>query len=301
MLGALASPALASSRSARAWRTQDERGRLDADSAPSKSARGGAADVPRQKEHSPAQPMAAQLTLTSQVGAASKIPSWALERSVPLGPAAEGADHPPVPPLFAPLSQRGILSALVAVLVEEGEPDLQAIIAALVGSRGLRRLPRQFVATTRCGVQVLVDAGIGLDPYREDQHQLVQALDDLLADDRFDVLSFVGCPTRGVQSADSDDVRAWSPPPLGTPILVVSDLGLGGPPLHGDAGTVGEWRRFALRAREAGAAVVALLPYESRRWPEALTRVMTMVHWSERTTVGDVRRAVRDTRRAVRR
>lgn len=64
--------------------------------------------------------------------------------------------------------------------------------------------------------------------------------------------------------------------------------------LDEDRATTSEWLRFGLRARDQGNLVVALVPYEALRWPPSLARVISIIHWSERTTAGEVRRALRD-------
>ena len=77
----------------------------------------------------------------------------------------------------------------------------------------------------------------------------------------------------------------------------VTDLGIGGPMLDRERPRTADWLAFARCALEAGHVLVAFVPYEATRWPRRLLRVMTLVHWSERTTVGAVRRALRDARR----
>jgi hypothetical protein len=51
--------------------------------------------------------------------------------------------------------------------------------------------------------------------------------------------------------------------------------------------------------RAAGCHPVGLVPYAPSRWPPALTRLLTFVHWSERTTARQVMRALRETRRTA--
>jgi hypothetical protein len=74
----------------------------------------------------------------------------------------------------------------------------------------------------------------------------------------------------------------------------VTDLGIGGTALDDDHPTPGEWLQFAYQSRREGHLLLALVPYEATRWPPKLSRIMTLIHWSERTTVGAVRRAMRD-------
>jgi hypothetical protein len=218
-------------------------------------------------------------------------------------PALEALDepgvNPPIQPLFDRLRRRGLLSSALATHIEEGDLDVERIVSAVSAGEPLQFLPRLPVPTLRRGVQVLLDVGQGMDPFAEDQHGLVRALDDVLADDRLEVLRFNGCPTRGVRGESESSYRAWRPPPQGMPLLAVTDLGIGGPMLDSERATTAEWLTFAHRLREAGYDIVVFVPYEATRWPRRLQSAMKLIHWSERTTVGAVRRALRDGRRRL--
>jgi hypothetical protein len=226
-------------------------------------------------------------------------PKWMVEGSdLPTSTAAPFPSMPAVP-LFGRLGQRGLLSLLVSTLVEGYQVDIARILAAVAEGKAVTRMPRLRVPTTRRGAQVLLDRGSGLDPFRGDQDQLIRAFDDILADDRLQVLQFHGSPARGVFGIDDEDIRPWEPPSPRVPIVLVTDLGIGGSPMRDDRAGVAEWAAFACRVRAAGHPTIALVPYEARRWPAPLTRRMTLVHWSERTTIGEVRRGLRDVRHGV--
>jgi len=96
---------------------------------------------------------------------------------------------------------------------------------------------------------------------------------------------------RGVGTGPRDEWVPWRAARPGTPLVVVTDLGISGPAVNADRADVGEWLRFAQLVRESGSELIALVPFEAGRWPPALARAMTMIHWSERTNVGAVRRA----------
>ena len=233
-------------------------------------------------------------TATSSSPATTQRPVWLEQPGDSLGPAGHAA--PPAPlPLFGPPRGRSILSAALATTVAEGDVDIDQVTGTIAERRPLRELPRHPVPTLRRGVQLLLDVSAGMDPYRADQQTLRKALDDILSDDRFEVVSFAGCPSRGAGSGAREQWSAWEPPPAGTPILAVTDLGIGSTPFDEDRASTAEWLRFAQRVRSEGFVLLALVPYEARRWPAALARAMTLLHWSERTTVGEVRRALRRT------
>ena len=60
-----------------------------------------------------------------------------------------------------------------------------------------------------------------------------------------------------------------------------------------------EWLNFARLVRQNGSPLVALVPFSPVLWPDALARAMALVFWSERTTVHQVAKAVRQGRRAL--
>jgi hypothetical protein len=199
-----------------------------------------------------------------------------------------------VPPLFGPPRGRAILSTTLATTVLEGEIDVERIVRDVSNGRPVRHLPRRPSLTLRRGVQLLLDHGPGMDPYRFDRERLVHSLDAILSDDRLEVLDFVACPARNAGKGTRDDWTAWKPPAAGTPVVVVTDLGIGGSALDDERASPAEWLEFAHHVRSKGCVLIGLIPYEAGRWPPALARAMTLIHWSERTTVGSVRRAMRD-------
>lgn len=219
-------------------------------------------------------------------------PPWLAQ--VPALPTADEPDELLPPPLFDRLRQRSILSSALATQVDEGDLDLQRIVATVSVGQPLARLLRMPLPTLRRGVQLLLDVGPAMDPYAADQRGLVKALDDLLADDRLALWFFSRCPGRRVWSEPGSTPCAWRPPAHGAPVIVLSDLGIGGPLLDRERPGASEWLGFARRVREAGHALVGLVPYEATRWPRRLQLAMVLIHWSERTTVGTVRRALRD-------
>jgi hypothetical protein len=226
-------------------------------------------------------------------GGSAKPPAWARKGPllVPAEP-AEGVPAPRMEPLFAPPQRRGILAAALATQVEEGPLDVAEILAHLSALRPLRRIPRRPVPTLRRGVQLLVDHSPAMAPYAADAEALAREMAEVAGAPGMQVLAFSGSPTRGVFSA-LGEVEAWRPPPRGTPVAVVSELGIGGPLVGGERGTRREWLEVARRARVAGCPVVALVPFGPRRWDPALARAMTLVHWDRPTTAGAVRRALR--------
>jgi hypothetical protein len=257
-----------------------------------------AAPVPRLPELTVTTGGADTEVVLRRAGSDNRIapPSWLDDSDETLVAGQEPPPEQPLP-LFGRLWQRGILSAALATHVAEGDFDFDRIFDIVSERRMLEELPRLPVPTLRRGVQLLLDRAPGMDPFLLDQDALVRALDDILSDDRLEVLYFAGCPSRGAGPGTRSNWQKWKPPLPGVPVLIVSNFGIGGPPLDEERASTGEWLEFIRRARAAGPRLVGLVPYHALRWPPAIARALTLLHWSERTTVGEVRRAQRDTRR----
>ncbi|HEY1306670.1 MAG TPA: hypothetical protein VGF24_24115 [Vicinamibacterales bacterium] len=230
------------------------------------------------------------IRLTKRGSGPPPPPVWASVKSDVLPVTTRGKAPPPAP-LFGPPRGRAILSTTLATVVNEGDIDLDRVVDGLAGGQVLTSLPRLPTLTLRRGVELLIDRGSGIDPFRADIQWLVQSVDDILSDDRLDVASFAGCPSRGVGSGPRQKWTPWVSKRPGTPVVVVTDLGIGGLATDRDRASLVEWLRFAHGVRESGCDLIALVPYEAGRWPPMLSRVMTIIHWSERTSVGSVRRA----------
>jgi hypothetical protein len=209
--------------------------------------------------------------------------------------AADEIAEPPAPlSLFSRAQRRGILSAALSTYVDEGGIDLDTAIESLAALRPLTRVPRTLTPTLRRGAQLLIDRGAGMDPFLADQDGLIRQLGDILSEHRLEILYFMECPTRGVADRLGGRRWPWRAPPGKIPVLLVTDLGIGGPLFAEDRATVREWLHFSQIARGLGHTPIGLVPYEARRWPPLLARAMALLHWSERTTAGEVRRATRD-------
>lgn len=75
-------------------------------------------------------------------------------------------------------------------------------------------------------------------------------------------------------------------------MLLLTDLGLGGPPFSSERATWQKWLEFADVVRKAGCPLVACVPQSPSRWPPELKRVMKIVHWDRPTTAAMVRHLV---------
>jgi hypothetical protein len=211
----------------------------------------------------------------------------------PLPQAATGAiPEPPVEPLFVPNWTRAILSSALSTNGEDGPLDLDRIVEALSRAEIPARLPRRPRPTTRRGVQLLVDKSEAMTLFVSDQTSVQDATRRAIGSDNVKVLRFVGCPSRGVRASAGEDWKSYGPPLPGTPVLLLTDLGIGRPMFSNERADVDEWLGFAAQVRRAGCPLVAFVPYAPRRWPRPLRRVMTIVEWDRRTSAVTIRNLV---------
>jgi hypothetical protein len=199
-----------------------------------------------------------------------------------------GLGLPPIEPLLPPRSARNILSALMAVEVEEGPIDTLRLADELAACRPVERLPRARAATLRLGAVVLVDRGDGMEPFRRDVEPLIASIEHVLGLSRVTLLSFDGDPAK--VSRWNDGAPCPLAPPAGTKLLLVSDLGLRRPSEEAT------WLAFVRRVGRADCSLVALSPYPAARWPKRLRRRVQGVSWDRATTVAAARRAGRGAR-----
>jgi hypothetical protein len=199
----------------------------------------------------------------------------------------------PHQPLLTPEWTRGILSEAVATWRETTAPDLRRMVEVLARGGALDRLPRAKVRTLARGCQVLSDASPGMAPFAKDNWQIIQSLRTMVGHELVEVLYFEDCPIFGVETDPDLDFVSYRPPPRGTLILLITDLGISNPPFSLRRSTVRNWLEWLSRLKETGCPVVALVPYPPSRWPPALARGLPIIQLDRRTTAIDVRGARR--------
>jgi hypothetical protein len=193
-----------------------------------------------------------------------------------------GSTTPLVPePLFVRPRDRGQLLATAGTPTPTGDVDVPRLVRVLASLRALERLPQERRVRLSRGVQVLVDRGAGMDPFRHDVDDVLRRLREVAGAHRVEVASFVGCPSRGLGRAQ----RTWRPPPPAVAVLVVSDLDADPYEAEEDPSTTAEWLLFARRR-----PIVALCPARVGRTLAAAIRV---VPWDRRTSARRARRGIR--------
>jgi hypothetical protein len=202
----------------------------------------------------------------------------------------------PLPPsLFTPRWERSLLTTALATADDQGPLDIDRLVQVLAQARPVTALPRQIVPTLRRGVQVALDVGTAMTPLLRDQAELLAALRVVIGGDRLEVIRFIGTPLlHWAPSSQPWSEKPYAPPAAGTPVLLITDLGIGkAPATASESAGPDAWSEFARHLERAGCPAVALVPHGPKRWPPSQGRRMALMHWDHRTTVGRVRRWMR--------
>lgn len=180
--------------------------------------------------------------------AADPLPAVAFEALVPRLP------HTPLLPRRA---AREVFDIAASTWQPTGAVDLRRALATIASGRPVRRLQHVHRPSLVLGLQVLVDQGDGMQPFRRDQREAVASL-RMLVGAGLDVRRFLDDPWAGTRP---DDDSTWSstyrPPPPGRPVLVLGTLGRGALPRPDLDKT---WRRLAAMLAGQESAVAALVP-----------------------------------------
>jgi hypothetical protein len=202
---------------------------------------------------------------------------------------------PPFIPLLAPQWTRGILSKALATTSADGPLDIERATEMLARHERLERLPTLSEWTLRRGVQLLLDKSAAMMPFMRDQAWLLGEIRDVIGADRMRVLRFTGSPARGA-GVGLKSPPPYEPPPPGTPIVLLTDLGISRPPLAADWADEDEWVEFAELAGHAQCPLVAFVPYKPDRWPQRLAQALTIVQWGRATTAATVAGLIKNMR-----
>jgi hypothetical protein len=190
---------------------------------------------------------------------------------------------PPHMPLFAPRSTTAMLQTLLSCLVPEGAVDTDSVVEQLARQRPVTWLPRRARRSLRFGVQVLIDRGEAMQPFRRDQQELAAQIIRVAGRDRTQLQYFIDSPFHG-DGVGSGPVWNWQPysgPPVGTRVLILSDLGMAGRARSDPA----DWARLARVLSSRGCGAVALVPFGESRWPPPNDRPLQMVTWDRASMV----------------
>jgi hypothetical protein len=171
--------------------------------------------------------------------------------------------------------------------VGDGPVDIPAMVDAFARRQPIIEIPHEHRGTLRFGAQLLLDVGDAMEPFWRDEEMFAEQVRRVVGKATL-VYYFADCPLR---NAGPDSVSSWDryrPPHPRTPVLVISDFGIGGSILHPARSLREEWLRFARLLADAQCPVVGLIPYPPARWPSDLAPEIRLLTWDRGITVGTV-------------
>ncbi|MQY13668.1 hypothetical protein SRB5_38180 [Streptomyces sp. RB5] len=198
----------------------------------------------------------------------------------------EPAVVPPHLSLLAPRSTAALLTVLLSRIVRDGELDVERATEELSQARPLDEIPRLPVPTLRYGVQILADVSASMEPFARDVRDVIREVRALAGAAGTEVLWFSDAPGRG---AGPGSRATWRQPCRlprpGARVLILSDLGMGGPPLNPWRAGRQEWQAAVGAIRQRGCEPVALVPLPEQYWPRWARMLLPMVVWDRGTIV----------------
>jgi hypothetical protein len=216
----------------------------------------------------------------------------AIEELVAPDPAFELYDDKTYPALSQPSlirdnTSRGIFTALLQTTRASRRIDIRALIRK--SSKGLppRQLPREQTGTLDHGCQLLLDYADSMTPWRDDLRILTHQLEKVVGRENVLVHEFNEFPLEAQYWTSDFERRPWQPK-SGTPVLVVTDLGL--PFSHSAYRLQLRWREFIQRCQQAAIPLILLIPWEYGGFVEkALGHYPYLFPWSPRTTASQIK------------
>jgi len=169
-----------------------------------------------------------------------------------------------------------LLRMASSVLVSAGKLDIARITQQLAYAKPLTELPRLRVPSLALGAQILVDVGQSMQPFYEDQQDLVERFARNLRS-LADIRYFADDPQRGCgPERRKSKWKEYVLPLPQVPVIALTDLGCGYP-RRPDA--LRAWLRMADQLRRRQSRVVVFAAVRLNRIPDELHRAVDLVLW----------------------
>ncbi|WP_211101596.1 formylglycine-generating enzyme family protein [Niveispirillum sp. SYP-B3756] len=168
------------------------------------------------------------------------------------------------------------LRAGLAQARPNGGPDIQAAVTRIATAQQLDRVPRLLRRQWGAAIQVIDDRSRRLVPLWHDQDEFLGWLMPLFPENSVDHWRCWDGATLLLPMDERNQHLDYAPPPAGTIVLVLGDLGCldrSAQPL------VQHWLEFGRTLRAAGCVPVALMPCAPHQWPASLPRVWHLIPW----------------------
>lgn len=169
-----------------------------------------------------------------------------------------------------------LLRMASSVLVAADQLDLARITRRLAYAQPLTDLPRLRVPSLALGAQILVDVGQSMQPFYEDQQDLVQRFARNLRG-LAEIRYYADDPAGGCGPERRRSTwREYGLPLPQVPVIALTDLGCGYP-RRPDA--LRAWLRLAEQLRRRQSRVVVFAAVRLNRIPDELARTIDLVLW----------------------
>ncbi len=234
------------------------------------------------------------------------LPQWYVDAT--LLPSALGeCDHIDPVPLCPEQWLRTLLRDCLLSASPSREVDIEAVLDRLSQGQIITQLPRRVIGALQFGAQVVVDRHAAMQPFVEDQLQIMREVLRLLSKFQVELVFTAGNPF-WMEDQRSGQKVGYTPPPRGWSVLLLTDFGSGPGCTHDSASRPVAWKEFVSHLLEQGITVAGLVPGSRCRVSPALRRRVRIVPW-DRTVLSrsiardaeDVRVSVTDGSRAQRR
>jgi len=188
-------------------------------------------------------------------------------------------------------TQRALLTTVMSTPSSDGPIDIRTLVEQVANGEAIEDYPRLSLPTLRHGAQVLVDFGEGMTPFRQDLRDMQSAIRRTMGEDGLQILRFSGCPSRGAGIGPRKNWTAYNAPAQGTPVLVLSDLGINRVAMERDRASTEEWLDFASKLTQLGCLPLAFVPVKDpANYLQSLARKMVLLPWDRNTTLNRVKR-----------
>jgi hypothetical protein len=214
---------------------------------------------------------------------AAQVPTWLEGAAMLPQPASTFRAVPAKPSLLTPGWTRGVLISVLATIFETQEIDLPRLIAGISSRAVFDDLPLACIPTLARGVHCWIDDGPAMEPFLQDQRQLLFELKKVAGLSRVSENRFRGFPERRGNFLK------------GVPHLILSDLGAMRLPddYLPDAVAVDAWIEFAGWVQDhLDSRLVVLTPLPVKKYPMPLRKAAIMLNWDRKTSVQTARQAL---------
>jgi hypothetical protein len=189
-----------------------------------------------------------------------------------------------------------MISTLARIRTRNGPPEIDALVAAAAERQPMHSLAFS-ISETAAGADVLLDIGEPMAAFSREQTRLVQMMRRVLGRGMVSTFRFLGSPMHGVSGDAHSGFEAYHPARPGWPVIVLTDLGIGG---GAAAAPSSDWLEFSRLVRSGGCHLLALVPYPPSRAPADLASSMHIIQWGRATSVRTIKSALRSLERHCR-